>query len=97
MSDNNNIPTGISNEIIIPDISGNPDATVVKLIDATSQTIVIGRPKYRYREIDADIQKTYNYKEANNSAILDILAKLPFLFKKACKSAHNNFNFNPAF
>lgn len=74
MSDNNNIPTGISNEIIIPDISGNPDTTVVKLIDATAQTIIIGRPKYRYREIDADIQKTYNYKEANNSAILDIIA-----------------------
>lgn len=66
--------TGISNEVIIPDISGNPDATLVKITDTASQTIVIGRPKYRYREIDADIQKTYNYKEANNSAILDIIA-----------------------
>jgi hypothetical protein len=82
------ITTGISNEVIIPeqvvtqqnqtnDISGNPgpaEATLIKLTDNASQTIVIGRPKYRYREIDADIQKTYNYKEANNSAILDIIA-----------------------
>ena len=62
--------TDLSN-IVIMDISANPG---LKLVDATSQTIVIGRPKYRYREIDADIQKTYNYKEANDSAILDIIA-----------------------
>lgn len=42
--------------------------------DSAAQTIIIGRPKYRFREIDADIQKTYNYKEANDSAILDIVA-----------------------
>ena len=42
--------------------------------DSASQTIIIGRTKYRFREIDADIQRTYNYKEANNSAILDIVA-----------------------
>lgn len=66
------VSIGISNEIVLPDISCNNPG--IKYIDATSQTIVIGRPKYRYREIDADIQKTYNYKEANDSAILDIIA-----------------------
>jgi hypothetical protein len=75
----NNGATGLSNENVIIDLSANINTTglsneIILFTNATTQTVFTGRPKYRYRDIDADIQKTYNYKEANDSAILDIIA-----------------------
>lgn len=69
--------TGISNEHVLIDVSANITGLSNEIVVFThnaSQTVFTGRPKYRYRDIDADIQKTYNYKEANDSAILDIIA-----------------------
>jgi hypothetical protein len=69
--------TGLSNENVIIDVSANITGLSNEIIiytSSASQTVFTGRPKYRYRDIDADIQKTYNYKEANDSAILDIIA-----------------------
>lgn len=70
---------GISNENVVIDLSANTyifglSNEVVLYSNSASQTVFSGRPKYRYKDIDADIQKTYNYKEANDSAILDIIA-----------------------